>query len=81
MEALEIQTRDSQTPVCLPATLGCPLAILVPDPQTFLGSRTASVLLAGHAWASDLPQLGRWLSGGAPLLAPWDSGKRLNQEE
>lgn len=77
MGALLTQTQDSQTPVLLPTTLGCPLAILAPDLQP----RRALVLLASHAWASDLPQLGRCMSGEAPLLVPWDSGKRLNQED
>lgn len=75
--ALLIQTQDSQTPVLLPTTLGCPLAILAPSSQP----RRTLVPLASRAWASDLPELGRCMSGEAPLLVPWDSGKRLNQED
>lgn len=65
-----IQTQDSQTSA---HHSGLPLGILAASPQSFL--------LTGLAGPSDLPQLGQWTSGGAPLLTPWDSGKRRNQEK
>lgn len=85
MGALPIQSQDSQIPVLPPSTLGRPPTPGCPGPQS---TAQENLSPAGQPReASNLLQLGRWLSGGAPPSCPkglWEeakSGRLVNKEQ